>query len=70
VHAAMSALGQKRTHAMQQKWICYSITLVGSRNWNTAPLGSLGKARSSPPCDSMMVRLTASPIPMPSGLVV
>jgi|GEM_PF-2554809 hypothetical protein len=50
----------------------YSITsaLVGNRNWNTAPLGTLGKARSCPPCDSMMVRLTASPIPMPSGLVV
>jgi hypothetical protein len=31
--------------------IRYSITsaLVGSRNWNTAPLGTLGKARSCPP---------------------
>jgi hypothetical protein len=49
-----------------------SITssLVGSPNWNTAPLGTLGKARSCPPCDSMIVRLTANPIPMPSGFVV
>jgi hypothetical protein len=54
------------------KGMVYSITvsLAGSRNWKTAPLGTSVKARSRPPCDSMMVRLTASPIPMPSGLVV
>jgi hypothetical protein len=47
-----------------------SITppIVGSWNWNTAPFGALGKARSCLPCDSMMVRLTASSIPMPSCL--
>jgi hypothetical protein len=42
----------------------------GSLNWNIAPRGKLGEARSCPPCASIIFRLIASPNPVPSDLVV
>ena len=38
-------------------------------NCKTAPLGTFGVAQSRPPWASMIDRLIASPMPMPSGLV-
>src|ERR1041385_782646 len=43
---------------------------VDKVNWKTAPLGEFAVAQRRPPCDSIIVRLIASPMPMPSGLVV
>src|ERR1043165_9065714 len=44
--------------------------LVGKVNWKTAPRGEFAVAQRRPPCASIIVRLIASPIPMPSGFVV
>ena len=74
-HGSITAAAVRDWAAGLDQWRhrpAYSITspLVGSWNRKRAPLGTLGKARRCPPCNSMIVRLTASPIPMPSGLVV
>src|SRR5258707_7879863 len=43
---------------------------AGSVNWNMAPPGTFCAAHNRPPGALMIVRLTASPIPMPWALVV
>src|SRR4029078_4561697 len=43
---------------------------TGQVNRKTAPFGGFEVAQRRPPCASMMVRLIASPMPIPSGLVV
>ena len=43
---------------------------VGKEKWKLAHRPSLGVAHKRPPCDSMIERLIASPMPLRCGLVV
>jgi hypothetical protein len=43
---------------------------AGKCTWNVVPRPALGVALRRPPWSSMMERLMARPIPMPSGLLV
>lgn len=43
---------------------------VGKEKWKLAPHPSLGVAHKRPPRDSMIERLIARCMPLPSGLVV
>src|SRR6185369_6382819 len=53
------------------KLICEEVSeAAGSVNWKTAPWGELEVAQRRPPWDSMIVRLIARPMPIPSGFVV
>src|ERR1700683_3145340 len=47
-----------------------TVTWIGRVKRKVAPTPLLAVAHNRPPCDSIMVRLMAKPMPLPCGLVV